>query len=199
MEFNFFQNLSTADPKTWYYFMIVAVIAILVAVFMIAKIQEQVADSSILEDSGSYIVRRGLISLERSDGEDNATSRWPAYSNTGSFALKWPKYSLRYSPDFRVSENDSFSTFESRQGHCKLRVGILGGDIDFVVVKKSEQEVNPFTLAILQLSDQWAGLKDFEYYLFSDAQNGISVEGEAANSACLGTLLKTISTFKFTN
>jgi len=181
-----FKNMFQAESSIKHFIIFLA-FALSVAIFITSKGKESVADIEALESSQSFIVRRQIL-REGADGRVDK-SYWKKYANNN--------YELRYPPDFIVAVNKSFSTFSSRTGHCKLLVGILGREIDFTIKNQTNEMVNPFSVAILELGDQWASLKKFRYYLFSDIQRRISVEGEADTRDCLDFIRGMISSFKF--
>ena len=181
-----FKNIFQAE-RSIKHFIIFLAFAVAVAVFIASKGQEITADVEALESSQSFIVRRQIL-REGADGRVDK-SYWKKHANKN--------YELRYPPDFIVAVNKSFSTFSSRTGHCKLLVGILGREIDFTIKNQTNEMVNPFSVAILELGDQWVSLKNFRYYLFSDIQRMISVEGEADTRDCLDFIRGMISSFKF--
>lgn len=188
------KNLFQAERSIKHFILFLA-FAVAAAVFVVSKGQESVADIEALDNSQNFIVRRQL--LRGGVGENIDMSTWKMYLNADKQSLAASKYELQYPRNFIVAENKEFSSFFSRIGHCKLLAGILGREIDFTIKNQTNEAVNPFSIAILELGDQWAALKNFRYYLFSDTLRRISIEGEADTPECLDILRGIISTFKF--
>ncbi|MBI2122522.1 MAG: hypothetical protein HYT98_05425 [Candidatus Sungbacteria bacterium] len=188
------KNLFQAERSIKHFILFLA-FAVAAAVFVVSKGQESVADIEALDNSQNFILRRQL--LRGGMGENIDMSAWKAYLNAGRQSLALPRYELRYPGSFALAESNEYSSFSSRSGHCKLLVGVLGREIDFTVKNQTNETVNPFSIAVLELGDQWSDLKKFRYYLFSDTLRRISIEGEADTPGCLDILRGMISTFKF--